>query len=58
MRASYLSDIELRTQAPPRGKLRVARQYYVQFSVGDISRSTISVKEAESRTSWAETFYL
>jgi hypothetical protein len=43
MRVSYLSDIELRT--PARRKL-VARQYYVQFSVGDTSRSTNSAKEA------------
>ena len=58
MRVSYLSDIELRTQAPARGKLQGARQYYVQFSVGDTSRSTISVKEAKNRASWDETFYL
>jgi hypothetical protein len=55
MRVSYLSDIELGT--PARRKL-VARQYYVQFSVGDTSRSTNSVKEAKIRTSWDETFHL
>ena len=56
MRVSYLSDIELRT--PARRKLSVARQYYVQFSVGDTERSTNSVKEAKVCTSWDKTFYL
>jgi hypothetical protein len=56
MRVSCLSDIELRT--PARRKLTVAREYYVQLSVGDTSRSTNSVKEANILTSWGETFYL
>ena len=56
MRVSFLSDIELR--APTRRKFPVARQYYVQFSVGNTSRSTNTVKEAKRRTSWDESFYL
>ena len=56
MRGSFLSDIELRTSA--RRKLPVARQYYVQFCVGDTSRSTSTVKEAQSRIFWDEDLYL
>ena len=56
IRVSFLSDIELRN--PARRKLWIARRYYVQFFVGDTSRSTSSVKEAKSRTAWDEIFYL
>ena len=56
MRVSSSLDIELRTPAPR--KFAVARQYYVQISVGDTSRSTNSVKETKSRTSWDEVLYL
>ena len=56
IRLGFLSDIELLTLARP--KLLVAKQYYVHFSVGDTLRSTNTVKEARSRTSWDESFYL
>ena len=55
-RVNFLLDIELHTQA--RRKLLVARQYYIEFSVGDVSRSTNRAKEAKNRTSWDNVFYL
>ncbi|KAF8550280.1 hypothetical protein OG21DRAFT_437731 [Imleria badia] len=57
MRVSFLLDIELRTEA--RRKLPVARQYYVQFSVGDTTRATKSAKEVKNQngTSWNEILY-
>lgn len=56
MQVTFLLDIELRTEA--RRKLPVARQYYIQFSVGDTLRATNSAKEVKSRTVWNEIFYL
>lgn len=56
MRANFLSDIEVRTQT--RRNLPIARQYYIEFSVGDTSRSTNHVKEAKNRTFWDNVFYL
>jgi len=56
MRVSFLSDIELRTQAGH--KLPVARQFHVQFSIGDTSRSTNNAKEKKNLTSWDNCFYL
>ena len=50
------SDIELRTQA--RRKLGVAKQYHIQFSVGDTLRSTKNAKKKNNRISWDEVFYL
>ncbi|KAI9569410.1 hypothetical protein HD554DRAFT_2328018, partial [Boletus coccyginus] len=50
-----IKDIELQTQAPR--KMPLARQYYVQFTVGDTSRSTDGAKEARNRTSWDKNFY-
>jgi len=56
IRISFLSDIELRTQT--QRKLLGARQFYVQLSIGDTSRSTDSAKEKKNLTSWDNTFYL
>ena len=56
MRESFLSDIKLRTQAGR--KLPVARQFYVQFSIGNTSRSTNSAKEKKNLTSWDNIFDL
>lgn len=56
MRANFLSDIEVRTQT--RRNLPIARQYYIEFSVGDTSRLTNHVKEAKNRTFWDNVFYL
>lgn len=50
------SDIELRT--PPRRKFLQARQYQVQFSVGNTPRSTKQTKEKKNRASWDDNFYL
>ncbi|KAG6373795.1 hypothetical protein JVT61DRAFT_5940 [Boletus reticuloceps] len=48
-----VKDIKLHN--PARRKLPAARQYYVQFSVGDTSRSTNTAKEVGNRTSWDNT---
>lgn len=56
MRVNFHLDIELRTQT--RRKLPVATQYYIEFSVGDISQPTITAKEAKNRTSWDNILYL
>ncbi|KAH0834198.1 hypothetical protein J3R83DRAFT_11510 [Lanmaoa asiatica] len=50
-----IDGIELRT--PARRKLQVARQYQVQFSVGDTPRSTKQAKEKKNYTSWDEILY-
>ncbi|KAG6382047.1 hypothetical protein JVT61DRAFT_683 [Boletus reticuloceps] len=50
-----IKDIELHAFA--RRKLPVARQFYVEFSVGDTLRSTDSAKESKNRTSWDKTFH-
>ncbi|KAH0826228.1 hypothetical protein J3R83DRAFT_5686 [Lanmaoa asiatica] len=52
---SLFSDIELRTQA--RRKFHAAKQYHVQFSVGDTLRSTKNAKEKKNCTSWDDVFY-
>ena len=46
----HLSDIELHTQK--RRKPPVARQFYIDFSVGDTLRSTDIAKEVKNRTFW------
>ena len=56
MQVSFSSDIKVRTQAGR--NLPVARQFYVQFSIGDTSRSTNSAKEKKNLTSWDNAFYL
>ncbi|KAF8548063.1 hypothetical protein OG21DRAFT_1607113 [Imleria badia] len=49
-KAITIKDIELHTQK--RRKLPVARQFYIEFSVGDTLRSTDIAKEANNRTFW------
>ncbi|KAI9573464.1 hypothetical protein HD554DRAFT_2035274 [Boletus coccyginus] len=51
-----VKDFELRARA--QRKIPVARQYYIQFTVGATSRSTNSGKETRNRTSWDKVFYL
>jgi len=53
---SFLSDIELHTQT--QRKFLGARQFYVQFSIGDTSWSTNNAKEKKNRTFWDNCFYL
>ena len=54
--STLFSDIELRTQA--RRKIRVAKQYHIQFSVGDTLRLTKKAKEKNNCISWDDIFYL
>ncbi|KAG6374155.1 hypothetical protein JVT61DRAFT_4803 [Boletus reticuloceps] len=50
-----IKDIELRTEK--RRRFHVARQLYVEFSLGDTLRSTDSAKETNIRTSWDKALY-
>ncbi|KAH0826236.1 hypothetical protein J3R83DRAFT_5695 [Lanmaoa asiatica] len=50
-----IRNIELRTQA--RRQFHAAKQYHVQFSVGDTLRSTKNAKEKKNCTSWDDVFY-
>ena len=51
-------DFELRTQALRQFSV-VARQFYVEFYVGDEApRSTNAAKEQNNRTCWNENLYL
>ena len=57
MRHNFLADIKLRTRT--RRKLPMARQFYIEFSVGEASpQSTTAAKEAKNETSWDQVFYL
>ena len=51
-----LLDIKLRTGT--RHKLPLARQFYIEFSVGEASQFTTTAKEANNETSWDKVFYL
>ena len=56
LRVDLYSDIEFRTRA--KRKLRVAKQYHIQFSVGDTLKSTKNARKKKNRISWDDVLYL
>ncbi|KAG6374160.1 hypothetical protein JVT61DRAFT_4810 [Boletus reticuloceps] len=54
-KSTTIKDIELRIEK--QRKFPVARQFYVEFSVGDTLRSTEIATEANNRTSWDKPLY-
>ena len=47
---AFSSDVELGTQAPHESQL--ARQFYIEFTLGNVARSTNVAEEEQQRTCW------